>query len=72
MNFKLLKYLDRYESTCTDEDGTVWHEATWGFDCDPVDIKRESLLLAQDAKAHATTAPEEVIIPDPVLDKLKR
>ena len=62
MDFKLLKYLDRYESTCTDADGTVWHEATWGLDCDPVDIKRESLLLAEDAKARATTEPEEIVI----------
>lgn len=62
MNFKLLKYLDRYESTCTDEDGTVWHEATWGLDCEPADIKRESLLLAEDAKATATAIPEEITV----------
>lgn len=60
MNFKLLKYLDRYESTCTDEDGTVWHTATWGLDCEPADIKRESQLLAEHEKARATAEPEEI------------
>lgn len=64
MDFKLLKYIDRYESTCTDADGALWHEATWGLDCKPEDIKRESLLLAEDAKARATTAPEEIIFKD--------
>jgi hypothetical protein len=64
MDFKLLKYVDRYESKCTDTDGTVWHEATWGLDIDPADIKREALLLAEDAKLLATHEPEEIVIPE--------
>lgn len=69
MNFKLLKYADRYESTCTDADGTVWHSAVWGLDCEPADIKRESLLLAEDAKSRATAEPEEIVVPEPTKSK---
>lgn len=64
MDFKLLKYADRYESTCTDADGAVWYTGTWGLDCEPVDIKRESLLLAEEAKRLATHEPEEVVVQD--------
>lgn len=71
MNFKLLKYIDRYESICTDEDGTIWHEATWGLDCEPADIKRESLLLADDAKNRAIAEPEEIVVTDPVVKNKK-
>lgn len=70
MECKILKYTDRYESTCTDADGTVWHSATWGTDCEPADIKRESLLLAEDAKARATEEPEEVVITEKVSSKI--
>lgn len=62
MDFKLLKYADRYQSTCIDGDGVVWHTATWGLDIEPTDIKRESLLLAEDAKDRATTQPEEITV----------
>lgn len=65
MDCKILIYSNRYESTCTDADGTVWHSATWGLDCDPASIKRESLLLAEDAKAKATEVPTEVVVPEP-------
>lgn len=65
MNCKILQYGDRYESICTDADGTVWHSGTWGTDCNPSDIKRESLLLAEDAKARAIEEPTEVLIPEP-------
>lgn len=64
MDFKLLKYTDRYESTCTDADGKEWHKATWGLDCEPADIKRESLLLAEEAKEKATSVPEEITVTD--------
>lgn len=72
MEFKLFKYAERFESTCTDADGVVWHEAVWGLDIDPADIKRESLLLAQDAKAKATTLPEEIVVSDPEPVKTKK
>lgn len=71
MDFKLLKYLDRYESTCTDADSVVWHEATWGLDIDPANIKRESLLQAEVAKSKATTPPEEIVVADPEPVKTK-
>lgn len=64
MEFKLLKFIDRYESTCTDADGNVWHKATWGIDLEPSAIKREALLLAEEEKAKATTEPEEIIVAD--------
>lgn len=60
MDFKLLKYTDRFESACTDAEGVIWHTATWGLDCEPNDIKRESLLLAEEAKTKATEKPEEI------------
>ena len=69
MQFKLLKYADRYESTCTDAEGTIWHEATWGLDIEPVDIKREALLLAEEEQRKATHEPEEITIPEPTKKK---
>ena len=69
MDFKLLKYADRYESKCTDSDGVLWHEATWGLDIEPTDIKREALLLAEYAKRSATHEPEEITIPEPTKKK---
>lgn len=58
---KILKYSDRYESICTDAEGTVWHSATWGLDTQPAMIKREALLLAEEIKAKAIEVPEEII-----------
>jgi hypothetical protein len=64
MEFKLFKYTNRFESTCTDTDGTVWHTGVWGLDCEPIDIKREAILLAEEAKAKATAEPEEITVAD--------
>lgn len=72
MDCKILKYSDRFESSCTDADGTVWHTATWGLDCDPSMIKRESLLLAEYAKAKATEEPEEIVLEEVLNRKLIR